>query len=341
MRRLLSLAALMTLAACGSSTSTAATPSPTVSGAPAASPSPVALSCKIPIAAGDAALDGNPADGATGHGGFLSYPAATFSNDPASLGTWDAAKHKWLPVGRYAVSPDGSQYAVSPPTPSGGGPVAGTINVIDAATGSIAKSLPVPGPSGVIGWTSDGIYVSHIVPNSDAPPMGISLLNPNTGDFHQITAVAKNWVLPAAGFAYGTDVNPADPSPPVQNGPGPAPGDEVVRINLGTGTIDTVSYTPGKTMSMLGLDPQGHPVVAAWDAAGYAVLDAGQTVYQGPSPTFTNTDPSPNGPLAADSNGVWFSSGIGAIYLLKPGASTLTKVATLAVGSPQVAGPCA
>lgn len=340
---------MLVLAACAAQPATPASPatvsSPQVS---TGTSTPVAAACRLPIASGDAPVDGVPTDGTAGHGGFVTYPGGAFSPDPASLGSYDARLSKWVPAFTAAVSPDGSHYASTPQTPAGGGPVAGSISITDVATGA-SRSVPVPGPSGVVAWTSSGIYVTHIVPNSDAPSSGLSLLDPATGAFHQITADG-GWQVVGTAFAYSTSVNPADPSPPTQQGPGSPPGDQVVSLNLSTGVVSTVEYQPGKTMAILGLDAGGRPVTESWDASGLTIRVAGAAVYTGAPPSFSASgDPSPNGPLAHDSHGLWFGSGTGAIYLLAPGATSLVKIATVSVSAPgssttssaNIAGPCA
>src|SRR5215475_3877115 len=102
----------------------------------ACSPAPAAPpSCRLPIASGDAPVDGRTADGTAGHGGFVRVPGGAFTADPASLGTYDRAVSRWLPVFRAWVSPDGTKYAWSEYR-TATGPVTGIVHVVDAASGA-------------------------------------------------------------------------------------------------------------------------------------------------------------------------------------------------------------
>ena len=103
----------------------------------------MALSCKLPVASADAPMDGDAAHGATGHGGFIQFPSGAFTPDPASLGTYDRALSKWLPVRRDWVSTDGKLYAFSFNPAGAAGPVTGKIHIVDASSGS-ERSIVVP-----------------------------------------------------------------------------------------------------------------------------------------------------------------------------------------------------
>ena len=201
--RLFALAGFLALAACsaGGNGSAVVSPSPTAS---AASPTPSASAtpagCKLPVASGDAPTDGNPAHGQAGSGGFLTLPGAAFSKDAQSLAAYDSAAAKWLPVPRAWISPDGTHFAW-PENRAAAGPVTGIIHVVEVASGA-DKPVIVPAPSMPVSYEAGGIFITRIVPNSDAPPQGLSKIDPGNGSFKQVVADG-NWTALGGGFAFG------------------------------------------------------------------------------------------------------------------------------------------
>lgn len=317
-RRLLAAAAVAILAtACagGSGAGPAASVAPasaSPSGRPAANASPTAAptaaSCRLPVASGDAPSDGNSAHGTAGHGGFITVPGGAFSIDSASLATYDLAAARWLPVGRAWVAPDGRRYAY-PEYRSGSGPVTGIIHVVDVAGGA-DHPLTVPAPSAPISWENAGIYLARVVPNSDAPPQGLSLLDPASGQLRQISADGR-WTAIGTGAAYGTDLDSSIAGP---SGPGLGAANRLRKLDLATGTASTVQPYPGLNVQILGMHGDT-PILMTIDGAGQeTVADGSARLYQGPS-----SGNAPAAPVVVDGSTVWLSGG-GAVWRSAGGA---------------------
>lgn len=305
------------------------TPSPSVAAsatpAPSGTPPPAAAACRLPVAAGDAPLDGNPAHGAAGHGGFLQLPGGSFSADPQSLGSYDLALHKWLPVPRAWVSPDGTKFAW-PEYRSAPGPATGIIHVTDAAGGG-DHPIAVPSASMPISYEAAGIYVARVVPNSDAPPQGLSLLDPATGALKQVTPDgAWRWV--AGGSAYAVDLDPAA-APPAQAGPGS--GNRLRALDLGSGAARNVQTVPGASLQVLG-EQGGNLILLVLTADRAQVRVGGATLYDQPA-----AQPPPASPAVVDGATIWLS-GAGAAWR-SIGGRPFEKIAS-PLQLTQVAGAC-
>lgn len=284
-----------------SPTATAVTPTAT----PAATP---AAACRLPVAGGDAPTDGNAGHGARGHGGFVAFPAGSFSADTTSLSAYSLATRTWVPVPRAWMSPDGKSYAY-PEYRQGGGPVTGIIHVVDIGTGS-DRPLTVPSSSMPISWEAAGIYIARVVPNSGAPPAGLSLLDPHTGALRQIVPDGS-WTLIADGFAFSADLDSTVAPPPGPTGPGAA--NRIRSLRLDTGAQSVVGTFPSTNVLLLGA--QGStPLLGLAGTADYTVKLGSQVLFSGPV-----TGQQPSGPAVVDGATVWFS-GVGYIYRSVAGA---------------------
>src|SRR5262245_6664422 len=195
----------------GPSPAGAAEASAAATAAPTPAAGPPLPTCRLPVASGDAPVDGSPAHGSAGHGGFVQFPAGTFAADPASLGSYDRALGRWVPVFRAWVSPDGARYAF-PEYRTAPGPVTGIIHVVDVATGA-DHPFNVPAPSMPVGFESEGVYVVRVLPNSDAPTQGLAVFDPAGGGLRQVTA-SGTWYAVGGGGAFGVDLDPGIAPPP-------------------------------------------------------------------------------------------------------------------------------
>lgn len=297
--RFLALAGLLALAACsaGGNGSAGASPTPTATpAAPSPSASATPVGCKLPVASGDAPTDGNPAHGQAGSGGFLTLPGAAFAKEAQSLAAYDSAASKWLPVPRAWISPDGTHFAW-PENKAAAGPVTGIIHVVEVATGA-DKPIIVPAPSMPVSYEAGGIFVTRIVPNSDAPPQGLTKIDPSSGSFKQIVADG-NWTALGGGFAFGGDVD-STVAPPPANGPG-AFYNRVRKLDLNTGAITPVQTYPGSSVRVFGtLGPT--PIVGVQTPSGHFQVQVPAVIYDQP------TGPSdPTDPIVVDGTTVWFS----------------------------------
>jgi len=299
--QVLVLAGLLVLAGCsaGGNGSAAATPTPTAT-PPLPTPTPSATAkfvpCKLPVASGDAPTDGNAAHGQPGSGGFLQMPDAVFSKDAQSLAAYDSAAGKWLPVPRAWISPDGTHYAW-PENRAAAGPVTGIIHVIEVATGA-DKPVIVPAPSMPVSYEAGGIFVTRIVPNSDAPPQGLVKIDASTGSFHQITSDGS-WTALGGGFAFGGDVDPSI-APPPASGPG-AFYNRIRKLDLNTGAITPVQSYSGSSVRVLGtIGPT--PIIGVLTSGGRFQVMAPGVIYDQPAGASDPTDPT-----VADGTTVWFA----------------------------------
>jgi len=299
--RVLTLAGVLVLAGCsagGNGSAISPTPTPTAppTAAPSATPTKSA-SCKLPVASGDAPTDGNPAHGQAGSGGFLTMPGGTFTKDPQSLAAYDSAVSKWLPVPRAWISPDGTHYAW-PENQPGAGPVTGIIHVVEIATGA-DKTFYVPAPSMPVSYEASGVFVTRIVPNSDAPPQGLSKLDPGTGDFKQLAADG-NWSALGGGFAFGGDVDSGVAQPPPATGPGEL-YNRVRKLELATGTVTPIQSYPGSSVRVLGVLGT-NPIVGVHTATGHYQVQVPAVIYDQAGAQSVPTDP-----IVVDGTNVWFS----------------------------------
>lgn len=330
---LATLMGCLALAACGpvapTSSARSGSPSPTASataGTPTEappSPTPTPASCRLPLASGDAPVDGRPADGAGGHGGFLELPSGAFTADPASLGSYDRAVSRWLPVFRAWVAPDGTRYAWADPQER-------AVHMVDAASGA-DRPVALPDPAVVVSYENEGVYLARAVPNSGAPATGLYLLaSSGPGE----VAAEGRWVAVGGGFAFGLDVDPAV-APPAGGGPGAA--NRVRRLDLRSHAVTTVASYPGAGVQVLGVYGS-QPLIAVTAGAIYTVFLGGgasaTTVFTGPT-----ADADPAGPTVVDGATVWFSSRAAAVWRW-PGTGRATRVADVPVRGPQVAGGC-
>jgi hypothetical protein len=296
----------------------------------------------VPVASSDAPVDGNPADGVTGHGGFLSWPAGVFTVDAKSMGSYDAVAGKWLPVPPAWVAPNGSSYAYTRGT---------TVHVVSVSDGA-DKQFAIPYTAVVVAYETAGIYLEKVIPSSDAPPHGLGLLDPATGAYSEAIAAASSAgdnTYPAvhAGLAYTAWLNTSYGQPP-QDGPKPV-GNELFQVQLpANGGMISVMAIPDAAILVLGFDGGDQPVLSAHSWSYYRIYTAasiktggtpsspaGPAAYEG----LPNADGNPTGPVQGDAHGIWFGSAAGTIWLYSA-SNGMHKVADLPLKSPVIAGTC-
>jgi hypothetical protein len=324
------LALLITGCGLGSSTSAnppLATPTPVEASTAQPAGTPATAVCRLPVAGGDAPTDGIATHGARGHGGFLQIPGGTFASDSSSLGTYVLGAGKWVPVQRAWVSPDGKSYAY-PEYRSTAGPVTGIIHVVDIASGS-DRPLGVPAPSMPISWEAAGIYVARVVPNSDARPQGLSLLDPASGNLRQITS-SGTWTLVAGQDAYGADLDSTIAQPPGGGGPGGA--NRVSILKLDTAQASVVERFPGTNVALLGA--QGSNLLLGLITSDRYTVKLGSTIlYDG-----AVTGPQPGAPAVLDGSTIWLS-GQGGVWR-SVSAGTAERLGVPGMQLSVVAGAC-
>ena len=104
--------------------------------------------------------------------------------------SYDSDQHRWVPVPREWVSPDGSSYAYAVIQPG----AAQGVHIVDVRTGS---DRVIPGTSGdpdargshfgVVAYQLDGVYLNRV---SQLGANGLWLLNPTTGAITQVSTDA-------------------------------------------------------------------------------------------------------------------------------------------------------
>jgi len=368
--RLLAAALLVVTAGCSSSTghastpttSRSATPSATVTVLPTATPggttdlpvTQVGFTCNLPVV-----VMAGGGDFASYTGGFISFPAGTYAQDPNGLITtgsspqevatkaapvltgvpqdgptfYDSGIHRWVPVSAAQSSADGSSYAYA--TTGASSSEGATFHIVNASTATqktFTVAVPNVGASnGVQVMEYDGSGVYFVVTQLEAYPVGVWRLDARTG---KVTALARvaNVMAVRGGYAWGGAVDPHDPTPPRV----PASRvlfDSIVQESLSSGAQTAWFYSPGRSETLLGL-ASGRPVINIGDGPDFPLFggevrlldhpssgaeDSGQLVYGG---GVALSDPQ------ADGERVWFGSDRG-IYLY-PADGTLQKVYAVA-----------
>lgn len=175
-----------------------------------------------------------------GYGSDASW--ASFE-DLGSLGTtYDWVLHRWLPVRRQFISPDGSHYVYTEFGESN------RIHVFDIATGS-DQVVFQQGRFVATAYEHLGITLVHIGPQitqmgqQALEPDGVWLLDPTTGHTRQVNADGKYWGDVSSGFAWRRE------------------GSSLLRLDLSSGDVSTWAQWPGLDVWVIGFDAAGNPVV--------------------------------------------------------------------------------
>jgi hypothetical protein len=247
--------------------------------------------------------------------------------------TYDAPKHRWLPVPRELVSPDGATfaYAVAQPGATQG------VHIVNVATG---VDRVVPGTSGdpdargkhygVIAYQSDGIYLNRV---GQLGGIGLWLLNPATGAITQVSTDAPGVGVFVAGKQAWWTAPSANPY---------TSSDPYVTHQYLTGVAgqhgETWFQRPGTGLHVLGIDTSGRAIVLAQSASDeislLAIPNDSKTLSRMPNdPTFPQLVPFKTAVL--DAAGWWIGSRTG-VFLATTSGEFLRTSATPAV----VVGAC-
>jgi hypothetical protein len=327
MKRLLCLLVLA-LAGCGSVGT--AQPSPT--------PSSGALTCRLPVAV--------RGGGGGAQAAFIQFPQMQLqpatgpsfsgSQSPSSGGpAYDQALATWVPVPPADISPDGARYAYSAVDWTTNAPPTVThIHVVDVRTGA-DREVFNQGAYDIAAFTTDGIYLVHHLPGTDASN-GLWLLDPDTGAIRAITTGGIDWNV-GASAGWSGDLAPGDTAP------GKFPADRLLRLDLHTGSVAPWFTRPGLQVQVFGFDAAGHPLVVAgsetkselWLVTG---SNAATLIQSGPGWS------SPDGltlfwPAVTDSHGIWINSNQG-IYLYRASKLDLVYPASPSSKIDFISGGC-
>ena len=290
------LLALLFAVACSSSTAAAVAPtiSPSRSGtgpptsSPSTSPSQgdlplstVAFSCQLPVI-----RETIGSDSTSYQGGFITFPAATFTPDPAGLINsnqqtlalttsagpalsgvpqagqpfYDAAANRWVPAGAGQTSPDGASYAYGISDAAGS-----TIHVVSVASATERTfKITVPSPATqpeIQVKDFDGRSAYYVLQPPDGYPRGTWRLDTSTGQMFPM-AQLDNVLAVRAGSAWIGYLDPHDSTTQwprsILN-----PFDSIVQVNLASGARTTWVYRPGQEVFLLAVDASGRPLVEA------------------------------------------------------------------------------
>jgi hypothetical protein len=297
------------------------TPSPTQSTSPIPGDLPlssVSFSCRLPIF--------NSLDTRAVKNAFISFPSRSVTIDPTGNGGFyfDRAFSTWLPVGRQAVSPDGTHYAFT----AQGQQDQFAIHVVDVASG-MDQTFPINASAAgimpqnfVFDYAAEGIYLVQAL---EGPIPGMWLFDPTTGSIRLMTKVLVQVSVGGGIFWFGA-LNPADPNPVRSRMR--VESDQIWRLDLKVGRQIIWVDRPGTGLVVIGVDRQGRPLTSAvHDGRNYldptaelllSLDDATQrSIYKGPIAA------SLSGGIT-DDHGVWFGSPQG-IYLYSD-AGGLQKV---------------
>ena len=249
--------------------------------------------------------------------------------------SYDSDQHRWVPVPREWVSPDGSSYAYSVTQPG----AAQGVHIVDVLSGS---DRVIPGTSGdpdargshfvVVAYQLDGVYLNRL---SQLGANGLWLLNATSGAITQVSADAPGVRVMVAGKqAWWTVVN-ADAS---------APTDPYAFHQYLTGVAgqhgETWFQRPGYRLNVVGVDAVGQAVVLAQSSAAdelwlLSVPNAPSQLNATTNDGSFRTELLTFRTAVADSGGWWIGSRAGVLFAK---GSSLQKVSTtpaVAVGACQ------
>jgi hypothetical protein len=374
--RTLAAVGLVLLAACNSSPSSgvaAHSPAPSRSYLlPPISPAPVASAgdCYLPIYwyAGDVP--------STVHTGFFHYPNGEVqgetsvrvrsANDTfvADAATYDRAVNRWLPATPSAISPDGLHFAYADydlvALTSAGGKVApmagalattGRVHIVDARTGADHIIFNGSPTYRVVGYTAAGVYLAAVLLTMDGMfASGLLLIAPGGGVPQRVAGGSRpmdrsGWQVEGA-YAWGSDFS---------GGGSITGGNRVLSLDLNTGAVQVWNTWPeGVATEVIGLDPQGLPIVGVYlaysTAPGSSPALPGLQVWMLSAPgtgkvVFQTTGARatlPTGPAFADSHGAWIgASPPSSVWLLTPAAGlSRVPVPVTGLGWVGVGGQC-
>jgi hypothetical protein len=248
--------------------------------------------------------------------------------------TYDAPQHRWLPVPREVVSPDGASYAYDERQP---GATQG-VHIVNVATGA---DRVVPGTNGdpdprgkhygVVAYQPDGIYLNLV---GQLGGIGLWLLNPGTSAITQVSTDAPGVGVFVAGKQAWWTAPSANPY---------ASSDPFVTHQYLTGAAgqhgETWFQRPGTGLHVLGVDASGRAIVLAQSASDeiwqLAIPNDSKTLRMMPNdPSFPQLVPFKTAVL--DAAGWWIGSRTG-VFLATSSGEFLQASTTPAV----VAGACA
>ena len=277
--------------------------------------------------------------------GFIDTSTGVFTADPKGAAalqghqgadvidawaSYDAAQHRWLPVPREWVSPDGSKYAYGDDH---------GIHVVSVSTG--ADSI-VPGttlstdPRGlhyfVLAYQPDGIYVSEV---SQISGGGIVLLDPATATLKEVSTDATGLgIFVSGGQAWWTgNPNAASPDPYVYHQP---------LTGVAGQHAESWFSRDGYTPYVLGAAAEGQAMVVVHAFAGdelWILATPNISHMVGSAPDLSgNASVVPFRTAVADTSGWWIGGKNGVFFSDGSGLQTVSSTPAVVVGACEAGG---
>jgi hypothetical protein len=349
MRRL-ALVGLILLSACGpagkgGSATVSSTGAPTATSTPDMATSSPLSSCRLPVAQ----LAPDQSQPALRPVGFVSYPRGVLTVDqsdgirwnretdnfstvgqPVLIGqdseAYDWSTHRWLPTKPSLITDGGGGYVYM----STSTPVAiHLVTEADAHDRVISKR-----PSQVLLGVQGSVVYAATQNQTGPDPRSLSEtvheIDIGTGTTRTVSTGSVAWEVVANGYAFGTDINPADPHPliqsPIEPGMSVAPN-RLWALRLSDGVATQWLYKPGSLVEIGGIRGGGviAVVVNETQTLVVAVTDAAtsEIIYTGPGSK--SSDPlglnnyGLNGLGVADEHGFWLAT-VKGILLYRTGS---------------------
>ena len=308
--RVLAVAALLLVAGCaGTGTGSAQTHSA------GTTPGAVNFACRLPFLL-SASAQPTP--------GFVSLPAGTFQPDSTAgrtVGYYDAALSKWLPVDRRAVSPDGQLYATTTEgivDKFGSVQAPATLNIVTAATGAV-RTIALTNLRPQAGTTALFLEVIDVEPDAvyglERGQAGLGELyrvDLTSGALSDVYGAQRPEAVGFGAFWFGAP----DPNAP---GAGAAPAD-LRRWDLQAHSTSVWFSRASAEVYLIGFDHKGAAVVLVIDhgnASGsteiWTVSQPGSETRIYAAPTNAAT-PSLLVGMVADNHGLWFGAASGVFF---------------------------
>lgn len=261
--------------------------------------------------------------------------ARTSSEAAMTQASYDSDQHRWVPVPREWVSPDGSSYAYAVIQTG----AAQGVHIVDVRTGS---DRVIPGTSGdpdargshfgLVAYQLDGVYLNRV---SQLGANGLWLLNPTTGAITQVSTDAPGVRVMVVGKqAWWTVVN-ADAS---------APADPYAYHQYLTGSPgqhgETWFQRPGYRLNVVGVDADGRAVVLAQSSASdelwlLSVPNASSQLNATPDDGSFRTELLTFRTAVPDSGGWWIGSRAGVFFAKGGSLQQVSTMPAVAVGACQ------
>jgi hypothetical protein len=291
---------------------------------PSPTPNPAVLNCRLPVALTSTTGGKDPA--------FIQFPQAmlTTATIPSFNGTqlrgygapaYDQPLATWLPVPPAYISPDGARYAYTDADWTAGIPTSTRVHVVDVRAGR-DRVVFDKGAYDVVAFTATGVFVVHHLPQTDSSD-GLWLLNPDSGTLRKLTSAGTEWFTVGADAAWSGELAPGDTTP------GKIQADRLIRLDLRTGAVTPWFYRQGQQITVLGLDPEGHPLVEVGSETKTELwlvsAPSAATLINSGGGWGAADSLGPYWPVVADSHGVWMNTTKG-IALYRPGGRSVDLV---------------